>query len=101
MPCYTIRTLSVEFKAKHEDLLLEAAKSLGMYCEIRDGVAIIDLGAIRVNLETQQAEYNALRQGDLNRLKVAYSTKAVEKVAQKRKWLLKKASQSKMTLRRL
>ena len=98
MPCYTIQTLSVEFKAKHTDLLIEAAKSLGMKVEARGDTISIDYGTIVVNLVTQQAKYS--NQSDLNQLKVAYSTKAVEKVAQKRKWLLKQTGKNTMKLRR-
>lgn len=100
MPCYTVQTLSVEFKAKHTDLLLEAAESLGLNCEIKGHIASIDYGAIKINLETQQAEYKSYHQNTLNNLKVAYSTKAVEKVAQKRKWLLKQTGKNQMKLRR-
>ena len=100
MPCYTIQTLSVEFKAKHTDLLIEAAKSLGLNCEIMGSSVSIDYGSIKLNLETQQAEYKSYSQATMDKLKVAYSTKAVEKVAQKRKWLLKQTGKNQMKLRR-
>jgi len=98
MPCYTVRKLSVEFKAKHVDLLKEACKQLGWKVEEDGDLIRINYTRITINLKTNKAE--AYNQSEINKLKQAYSKKAIEKVAAKKKWLLKQGSNNKMQLKR-
>ena len=103
MPCWEVNVYTLEFKAENIDLLKEALESLGYnyeiyelrgetYCSIR--------GGIELNLTRGQATVSDYNRDRLNRVKQEYSWKAVEKVAKKKKWFLKKKAEKKAILRR-
>jgi len=99
MPCYLVQLVSVQFKVKHISLLEEAVKSLGWSFALHDSrFVVINSGEIKIDLTNQKAE--CYSSNLINKLKVAYSTKAIEKVAAKKNWLLKKATNNKMQLKR-
>ena len=101
MPCYQVRTMSVEFQAKHRDLLDEALKSLGWNSYETDQGLILAGRGIRIDLGNQQAEVEAgVGQSNLNRLKQAYSEQALKRVARLKGWHHKSTNQNNGILRR-
>lgn len=84
MPCYTVRLISVEFKAQNENIL-QAAADLLDWRFIKYGNRIT-VGPVTVYLDKQKAE--AKDQADINALKVAYSQAAVKVAARSKGWTL-------------
>ena len=99
MPCWEVRTLSVEFQAKYRDLLEEAIADLGWSLDqLKEGRwQIFPQGATSflVDLDQGKATITDGQQRHLNQLKVAYSQAAVRKVAKKRGWKTKFTSPTK------
>jgi len=101
MPCYQVRTMSVEFQAKHLDILTEALTSLDWNWRVVGHEIVIPGRGVTLNLETQQAEIEVgVGQGNLNRIKQAYSEKALERVARLKMWNKKSTGHNKGVLRR-
>jgi len=98
MPCWQVQKLSVKFQAKNIELLINAIESLSWNFEKIGETIKINYGDIVLDLAKGKAE--CYDQNGLNKLKVAYSTKAIEKVAAKKNWLFKKAANNKMQLKR-
>lgn len=99
MPCWEVRTMSVEFKAAHADLLDKALDSLGLvrdwngaktYCRLSNG--------IELDLRSGKAAIQPDQQGKLNELKRAYSMEALKKVAVQNRWTVSKSKATKGTL---
>ncbi len=89
MPCWEVRTMSVDFKADNQDLLTAAMQSLGWTAiELRPGVWQVDRLGGQIDLAAGRATIAEGRQSELNQLKRAYSRKAVEQVAKKNRWRL-------------
>jgi len=99
MPCYQMNLVSVEFKAKHVNVLEAAAKALGWSFSQRGVMAYVG-SDIRIDLESQRAIVSRSYQNEVNRLKVAYSTEAVKLAAKKKKWFVKQKAAQKLELRR-
>lgn len=86
MPCYTVRLMSVVFKAKHKSILKEAAKELGwIYSEAG---RYVNIGTIQIDMEKQEATINQYQQDSLNQLKRKYSDVALKTIAKKQGWKL-------------
>ena len=96
MPCYQVNLISVEFKAKHVNLLEAAARELG-WAYSAAGRYVVG-GMVKVDLEQQTA--TTANVDAANRLKVEYSRQAVLTMAKKKKWFVKQQSNQKMELRR-
>lgn len=88
MPCYTVRLVSVEFKAENKTILEEAARLLKWSYRLQGAYA--QVGPVIVYFDRQQAR--ARRQGDINLLKQAYTQAAVKTAAKKKGWTLDKWS---------
>ena len=89
MPCYEVNTLTVEFQAKHVDLLESAARSLGMsFTKLRSGLVFVD--EITIDLTSGEATYqsrkSATAQEKLNLLKRQYSVEAIKTAATRTGW---------------
>jgi len=98
MPCYQMNLISVEFKAKHANLLEAAAKALG-WAFSSSGRYVI-CGVVKIDLERQTARTDSYNRASVNRLKVEYSRQAVLLAAKKQKWFVKQQSTQKLELRR-
>ena len=98
MPCYEVRTLSVEFKAKHVDVLKEALDNLGWRYSIF-GEDVVTRG-MTIQLGEQKAVITDFQQSQLNQLKRAYSSAALDRVAKKNRWARRAKTESKGVLRR-
>lgn len=101
MACYTVNLVSVEFKAKNEDILIQALNSLGWnFRKIGQAIYVGMLGGI-IDLEKQSARIDETGQSRLNELKREYSKQVLLTAAQKKKWVLKQMKeQNKFQLRR-
>ncbi len=92
MPCYEVRTLTVEFRAENRTLLDAAIKAIGSYAGEQFGDRLyIDGGDIVLDLAAGMAEVRTGYQGRLNELKQAYSREAVKAAAKRVNWACKMA----------
>jgi len=90
MPCYEVRTVSVEFKAENRKLLDAALDKIGsIHCTLADGRLVIDGGVIVLDLANGKAVVQDGQQNQLNELKRAYSREAVKAAAKKCQWSCK------------
>lgn len=96
MPCYTVNLVSVEFQAKHIDLLESAAKSLGWSYQVYGNQ--VNIGTVQIDLKRGIA--TSYSQSSINKLKQEYSMQAVQLAAKKQKWFIKKKTENKVELRR-
>jgi len=88
MPCYEVRTMSVEFHAKHKGLLQGALRALGLhYTLMNDVVDVVGLG--KIDLRKGMAEINQFGQSQLNQLKQQYSREALKRAAKLQGWQFK------------
>ena len=102
MPCYQVRLVSVEFKAQSKELLLKALERLGWsYVDVpsKNEIYINRIG-VRLMLDQGIADVPTNSQKDLNRLKQKYSAVVVEKIAKKKRWIIRNHADNKMTARR-
>ena len=94
MPCHEIRTINVDLKMVDKDLLKKALDNLGFtYNETENGFIIFSnkfSTRIKLDLKTGQANMAESDQKYLNKIKQEYSKAAIEKISEKRKWILKK-----------
>ncbi|MFH0901556.1 MAG: hypothetical protein V2A73_13090 [Pseudomonadota bacterium] len=96
MPCWEVRTMSVEFKAKHHKLLKQAIEALGWtYESTAEGLKVkgSSWGTFTVDLASQKAEINSSQQSMLNRLKQQYSKEVLKQAAKLRGWQFKQQGQ--------
>lgn len=99
MPCYEVRLVSVEFKAAHKDLLLEALKQLGLSARVSGNTLYVQ-GGIEINLDEQRITCPRQQQGLVNRIKQKYSEVVLKKVAEKKKWTVASKGVNKFQLRK-
>ena len=108
MPCYEVRTVSVEFKAANIDLLKRAIKKEGHRIEWEDSEL--------VSFTTKTGKFclidlknSAIKSDDMdergiasfaNSLKRAYSAVVLDEVAKKQKWMKKDLGQNRYQLQR-
>lgn len=98
MPCYEIRTVTVEFKAEHKDILIKAIENLGWgYREMSYGIST---NGMTIDLEAQKVSVREYGYDSVNQLKRAYSTAVIEEVAKKKKWAIQKIAENKLRARR-
>jgi len=102
MPCYTVRTMSVEFKAEHRDLLEQAIKNLGWKYTRLDTGLLIDCddsaNSMRIDLVNSKATITADQQPLLNLLKRTYSVCCLQRVTAKNNWTLTRSTATKGSL---
>ena len=89
MPCYQVRTMSVEFHAKNRGLLERAITALGwsMYVE-GDIMWVTPTNGVGFSLDLKrgQAVIRSREQADLNTLKQQYSKEAIKRAASANEW---------------
>ncbi len=109
MPCYSVRTISVEFHAENVDLLKKALLSLGF--STRSGsnslnvydksnrVTTIDFSNSQIS--SKDSFYNEKNLTNFaNQIKRAYSLEVINKVASAGKWFQKRLANNKIQLQR-
>ena len=107
MPCYEVRTMSVEFKTKHLNLLQKAIESLGWRYEgisggLSRGLMRVETGTSQfmLDLVSQTAVLLSGQRSQLNQLKQQYSKEALKRAAKLQGWQYKQQEQSKGVLRK-
>ena len=85
MPCHQVQKMSVEFHARHWDLLYRALDSLG-WKWTRTGDCVQLHSGIELDLRAGKATLPSGQQDALNVLKQAYSRIAVNEVARRNAW---------------
>lgn len=102
MPCWEVNYMSVEFKAEHVDLLIDALEALGYRYLYNEGQAYIDVltGRFTIHLDTQKVKYPEEAINTVNKLKQEYSLQALQRVAAKKKWFIKQQSKTSGVIRR-
>ena len=100
MPCYEVRTVSVEFKIGNIDLLKKAAEKLGY--TLKEGVNSesfslrnkYDSPVGVIDFKTGQFTTDRMGESQINSfvnsLKRSYSEQVIDEVAKKQKWQLRK-----------
>jgi len=102
MPCYEVRTMSVEFQAQHKGLLIKALTNLGWgFTEHADRITLTrENEGIEIDLRRQEAKLEEWQQSKLNQLKRAYSSAALDRVAKMNMWTRKSETETRGVLRR-
>jgi hypothetical protein len=85
MPCYQAVTVSVEFKAKHLNVLADALTALKLPYQQVGNTIVVD-NVIRINTDTQQATFDSEYQGTVNQIKRMYSLKAIQYAGAAKGW---------------
>ena len=102
MPCWEIRTISIEFKARNQELLTEVLKQMKLNYSVDGKVVTIRYGSssIRVDLENEKVSFleTAPNARLINSIRVEYSKAAVLKAAKLRKWAVRKQGENKFQL---
>lgn len=107
MPCYEIRTVSVEFKASNVNLLKKAIENLGIKISnsTEKTISFYNVGKYTtIDIEKQQIVGSGMNERQLstfsNAIKRAYSEQVIDEIAKKQKWMKSKLSQNKFQLKR-
>lgn len=93
MPCFTVNTITVEFKAENRGLLDSALKKLGLDVFGDEGGLDIIGTSIRLNLQSGTAQFSENERGMVNRIKRAYSQEVISLACRQRGWLNKAAGE--------
>ena len=99
MPCYEVRLVSVEFKAAHRDLLLQALKELGLSYREDENTIYVG-GGIQIDLARQQVRCASERRDLVNQIKQQYSAVVLKRVAEKKKWSVSASGKNKFKLKK-
>ncbi len=111
MPCYEIRTVSINFKVENIELLkraLEKEWTVFQGGENKDYLVATKKGTyeekIRIDLKAGQVRSQFYSEKDLpsvsNSIKRAYSLEVINELARKQKWLKKDMGQGRYQLQR-
>jgi hypothetical protein len=99
MPCYEVRLVSVEFKAQHKDLLIQALNEVGLEFRVSEN-RIVVAGEIKIDLDRQEVRCPEVLRGTVNEIKRKYSEVVLKKVAGKKRWSVKNTGTNKFQLRK-
>jgi rRNA processing protein Krr1/Pno1 len=101
MPCYTVQLTTVEFKAKHSDILEKALEALSLSYSYLNNNQISIIGSyLTIDLANQKVRMARNETSLVNRIKQEYSKQAIQLAAAKNKWIVKKLADNKLALRR-
>jgi len=89
MPCWEVRTMSVEFNAENRDMLDRAIAAVGETAIWTGSIVSLYGGAIQIDTESKSARVRDGYQNNLNELKRSYSREAVKTAAARAKWAVK------------
>jgi len=91
MPCYEVNLISIDLSVSDPLLLVEAIKSLGFdEARLNERRQTINFRFGEIDLKKGKLNIEERREQIGNEIKKAYSMKAIQKVAEKKKWLLKR-----------
>lgn len=92
MPCYEVRTMSVEFKTENRELLDAAIRNSNILVTAKNnGIIEFAFGKIVLDTNTGVAEVQEGYQSKLNEIKRNYSKEAIKAAAKKMQWGVKMA----------
>ncbi len=100
MPCYQIRTVSIDFNATNKSILEAALTSLGYQFYYTNNQMHIKTPNGEIIIANGKATMNQTLQDTLNNIKQAYSKKTIEQVARKYKFTMTNRDNNKIILRR-
>lgn len=101
MVCYQVNLFTVEFKLKNIDLAMKTLKDLKLNPFYDKNKNIIYFGIqSKIDLTNQTITVPDTIKGATNLIKRKYSENAIEIVAKKKKWIMKRFSENKMEVRR-
>jgi len=89
MPCYTVRLVEVEFKAKHKDVLIKSLVSLSWKFVERENKIILSDKSITIDLTEQKVIVPKYNQTYVNELKRQYSLETIKKATSTKFWTMK------------
>lgn len=99
MPCWTVRTMSVEFKPKNYDILQKAAAAMGLTVTVNGQVATVVTPEGTLTITNGQASGPKVAvEKHVNNLRVNYSREIVKAASYKMGWNVRFASQNKMVV---
>ena len=112
MPCYSVRTVSVEFRVANIELLKKALEKVGWKVnnEIDNGALSIMkkdgsyMDSVSINFDNSKISSRYMDEKKLTdfsyELKRAYSEQVISEVAKKQKWMSRKLSDNKFQLQK-
>ena len=107
MPCYEVRTVSVEFKVGNIELLKKALDAAGceVYLTVNDRISFKRSGRYAfINLSDSTIKSEDFDEKELsilsNTIKRAYSSQVIDEIARKQKWMKKKMGENRFQLQR-
>lgn len=107
MPCYEVRTVSVEFKVGNIELLKKALAASGceVYLIVNDRISFKRSGRHAfINLADSTIKSEDFDEKELpilsNTIKRAYSSQVIDEIARKQKWMKKKMGENRFQLQR-
>ena len=88
MVCWEVNTLSVEFKAKYKNVLLQALREMNLsWTESRSGV--IWTSYFDIDLKNQKVKYIQGQEDRLSQLRMKYTEVATRAMTKKKRWIVK------------
>jgi organic radical activating enzyme len=109
MPCYEVRTVSVEFKVSNIDLLKKALEKAGFNIAKASQITLQvrregEINSIIIDLEQSKILSRSFDEKELstisNQIKRAYSEQVIDEVAKRQKWMKKKLGDNRYQLQR-
>jgi hypothetical protein len=109
MPCYEVRTVSVEFKVGNIDLLKKALADISYRIQVegRDSSLLVHDRMGRrmvIDLDNSTIKSASMNEKELaaatNQIKRAYSEQVIDEVAKRQKWMKKKLGDNRYQLQR-
>lgn len=101
MPCYEVRTYSIQFRVENTNLLKKTLMALEIRIPQEDKYGmVIQKGYTSARIDLTRGEVSsAINKEALalftNQIKRAYSATVLDEVARKKKWIIKKTDQNK------
>lgn len=91
MPCYQVNTVSLKFKAKNIDLIIDVLKLMNLNPLHRNDKISTNIGTFDLKTGNVTVRQNNIE--EVNKFRINYSEAILQKAAKKNKWILKKRSQ--------
>ena len=101
MPCWEVNLVTVEFKARHKQILFAALDRLKIeYRENGDRIFLTNVSGRYIDLAEGKVVVESYMMDTVNKIKQEYSKIVVEQVAKKKKWAIKRLAEDKYKLKR-
>lgn len=102
MPCWEINLMTMEFIAKNIEYLKAAVEALNWKWQEEGNRFYVttNYDSFTIDLANSTIELRRGNQGVVNQLKRKYSSKVIESLAKKRRWVMNQKTETTGTLRR-